>query len=99
MRPILLALIALLAGCETSPVWYANHPQRQIVQIDGFDINVVPRGPNQYDVLGGFEGIKTNMAALKARHIRAVELVTRCKVIGAEFIAGTDISQTVVNCS
>ena len=99
MRTLLIVLTIAIAGCESSVVWYANHPERQVVKIDGFDITVVPRGGNKYDALGGLEGLKTNMAAVRDRHIRAIETVTKCKVTGAEFITGTDISQTLIRCA
>lgn len=98
MRFILIATALLLAGCETSPIWYASHPDRRVVRVDGFDVTVVPRGAGRYDALGGLEGLQTNMAAVKARHIRAIEQVSRCRVTGAEFVPSTDISQAVVNC-
>ena len=95
----LILLTALLAGCETSAAWYAAHPDKQTVAVDGFPVNVVPHGPGKFDAWGGDEGSSTSTPQLKARQVRAVEIVSKCKVTAAEFIPSTWILQTVVSCS
>jgi hypothetical protein len=95
---VCLAVLMSIAGCETSAVWYASHPQRQTVSIDGLDVNVVPRRDGEFDAWGGDEGTKTSMPSLKARQIRAVETVSRCKVTDAEYMPGTWTLQTRVKC-
>ena len=99
MRLLLILLVTALGGCETSPAWYASHPDKKVVTVDGYSISVVPRGPGKYDALGGDEGTKTSTPVLKARQIRAVEMVSKCKVSAAEFMPSTWILQTVVTCS
>lgn len=99
MKPTLLLLIVLIAGCTSSPVWYASHPDKKVVTVDGYNINIVPRGVDKYDAWGGDEGSDTSTPLLKARQIRAVEMVSKCKVAAAELIPSSWILQTVVTCS
>lgn len=99
MRPILFILIALLAGCETSTYWYATHPEKQTVVIDGTEIYVVPRTATQFDAWGGDDGVKTNAVVMKARQVRAIEIASKCKVTAAEYLAGGVRLQAVVACS
>ena len=99
MKAVLIGAVLIMAGCETSPVWYATHPEKTIVAVDGYDVSVVPRGAGKYDALGGDEGPATSTPILKARQIRAVEMVSRCKVSAAEFIPSTWVLQTVVACN
>lgn len=87
-----------LCGCETSAVWYHSHPERRTVAIDGVEVSVVPRRANEFDALGGDDGAATNTAVLKTRQIQAIEQVSRCKVVAAEYMAGSWILQSVVNC-
>lgn len=94
---VLAALALLLGGCETSPVWYATHPERRDVAVDGFTVGVVPRGLGRFDAIGGDEGTSTSTPLLKARQIRAVEEAGRCKVSSAEFMPATWVLQTVCN--
>jgi hypothetical protein len=94
----LLLVTLLVAGCETSPVWYATHPNKQTITVDGYQVNVVPRGINEYDALGGDDGVRTNMPTLKARQIRAVEIASKCKVAAAEYMPSSGVLQTVVRC-
>lgn len=75
-----------------------THPERKVVMIDGHEVSVVPRRPNEFDAFGGDDGTATNTAILKARQIRAIEQVSRCKVTAAEYIPGTWTLQSVVNC-
>ena len=60
--------------------------------------NVVPRREGEFDAWGGDEGTKTNMPAVKARQVRAVEQVSRCKVTDAEYMPGTWVLQTRIKC-
>lgn len=94
-----IAVVLITGGCETSAAWYLSHPERKIVTVDGFDVSVVPRRSNEFDAFGGDEGTSTNTARLKARQIRAIEEVSRCKVTASEYIPGTWTLQAVVNCS
>ena len=94
----LITIVLGLCGCETSPVWYQSHPERKTVVIDGAEVSVVPRRANEFDAYGGDDGTATNTAVLKTRQIRAIEEVTRCKVVAAEYMPSSWILQSVVNC-
>jgi hypothetical protein len=98
MRLFLIALMTILAGCETSAAWYASHPEKRTLQIDGTEVYVVPRGNNKFDAWGGDEGVKTNAAVTKARQIKAVEQASKCSVSASEYLPGTATLQTVVAC-
>lgn len=98
MKRFWIILPILLAGCETSTAWYYSHPQRKIVTIEDREISVVPRGKNEYDALDGADGLATSIPKLKQRQIKAVEKSTGCKVKSAEYMPGTYVLQTLVDC-
>jgi len=97
-RAALAILAAAIAGCQTTPGGQSADPERRTITVDGSSISVVPRSPGQYDAFGGDDGSDNTTSALKARHIRAVEMLTRCKVSTAEYIPSTSILQTQVTC-
>ena len=74
------------------------NPNKKTIEIDGKSISVVPHGENKFDAWGGGDGISTNMPEMKARQIRAIELVSGCKVTAAEYLTGTPMLQTLVSC-
>ena len=91
-RPILLvaacgALAVLLAGCQSSPVYYHQSPLRHVVVLDKREISVLPLGDNRWEAYGGKQGglLSTDMEAQRNRQIQAIEIVSGCKVIAAVY--------------
>lgn len=95
---IIVVATLILAGCETSAVWYHSHPEKRVIAVDGREVSVVPRGENKWDAWGGDDGIKTNAAALKARQIAAIEQASSCKVAAAEYSPSGPLLQAIVSC-
>lgn len=98
MRKLAPILPLSLTGCEGSAAWYMSHPQKQIVEIGGQTIHVVPNGPDQYDAWGNYSARRQNAAILKQQEVIAIELVSKCKVVAAEYKSGGDILQAKVAC-
>jgi hypothetical protein len=90
---MLVALVAVfLVGCQSSPVFYHRDPARQIVVLDKREISIIPLGENRWEAYGGKEGgLKPDMAVQKARQIAAIEKVTGCRVVNAEYVAGHEV--------
>lgn len=96
---VFIISVFVLSGCETSSVWYVTHPDKKTIAIDGEEFYVVPRGSNQFDVWGGAASTNINMSLKKRLQIKAVEEVSGCKVIGAEYLPGSAMLQTEVSCN
>ena len=87
-----------LSGCVGSLQWYASHPDKQKVVINDREWSVVPRGNNQYDVISFGAFFIRNQIQMKHDQIKAVELVTKCKVIEADQVNDSVVLQTIVKC-
>ncbi len=90
---LLVALVAVfLVGCQSSPVFYHRDPARQIVVLDKREISIIPLGENRWEAYGGKEGgMKPDLGVQKARQITAIEKVTGCRVVNAEFVSGHEV--------
>ena len=91
-RPIPLAaacgaLALLLAGCQSSPVYYHKSPLRQVVVLDKREISVLQLDDNRWEAYGGKQGglLATDMEAQRTRQIQAIEKVSGCKVTNAVY--------------
>jgi hypothetical protein len=84
---ILATLVGLfLVGCQSSPVFYHRDPARQIVVLDKREISIIPLGENQWEAYGGREwGMKPDLEVQKARQVAAIEKVTGCRVVKAQY--------------
>ena len=99
MKAILFVFCLIcLTACEGTTPWYYNHPTRKIVKIDGHDINVIYRGNKHYDAWESDFGIITNVLPIKQRNVKAIELLTGCKVVDAEMIGDSLFTQATVEC-
>lgn len=103
MKTLVLAAVLLLSGCymPMQSLYQTGNPDKKIVRVGNYEVGVVPRGVNRWDAYGYADGRKsadTDMPTLKARAIEAVEIVSKCKVTGAEFFYGTPFLQTTVSC-
>ena len=87
---ILATLAGLfLVGCQSSPVFYHRDPARQIVVLDKREISIIPLGENQWEAYGGKQGgMNPDLALQKARQVAAIEKVTGCRVVNAQFVPG-----------
>ena len=90
---MLVALVAVfLVGCQSSPVFYHRDPARQIVVLDKREISIIPLGENRWEAYGGKEGgMKPDLEVQKARQVAAIEKVTGCRVVKAEFVPGHEV--------
>jgi hypothetical protein len=78
---IFMASLLTLLGCQQSPVYYHKHPARHVVVLDGKEISVLPLGEGRWEVYGKPVDRDTDEAEpLRLRQIRAIELVSRCRV-------------------
>lgn len=80
-------------------MWEATRPDRRVVTIDGMRITVVRRDANHYDATFFGVMVVRNAVELKEKQIRAIELVSGCKVIESEYMADTVILNTRVKCN
>ena len=94
-RPIPLAaacgaLALLLAGCQSSPVYYHQSPLRQVVVLDKREISVLPLGDNRWEAYGGKPAgpLSNDREAQRNRQIQAIEKVSGCNVISAVYPPG-----------
>ncbi len=87
-----------LTGCEGSPAWYLSNPDRKIIELDGYEVSVLPRGDNKYDAF--YAGLVNMDGAIehRKRQIKAVELATGCRVTDQQYLPGTAIMQAEVAC-
>ena len=90
---LLVALVAVfLVGCQSSPVFYHRDPARQIVVLDKREISIIPLGENRWEAYGGKEGgMKPDLGVQKARQVAAIEKVTGCRVVNAQFVPGHEV--------
>jgi len=90
---LLVALVAVfLVGCQSSPVFYHRDPARQIVVLDKREISIIPLGENRWEAYGGKEGgMKPDLGVQKARQVAAIEKVTGCRVVNAQFVPGQEV--------
>jgi len=90
---MLVALVAIfLVGCQGSPVYYHRDPARQIVVLDKREISIIPLGENRWEAYGGKEGgMKPDLGVQKARQVAAIEKVTGCRVVNAQFVLGHEV--------
>ena len=78
---ILTASLLLLLGCQQSPVYYHKHPARQVVVLDGKEISVLTLGEDRWEAFGRAGWGDSEGAELRQRQVRAIELVTGCRVM------------------
>ena len=83
----LVAIVATLAGCQGSAVYYHRDPARQIVVLDKREISIVSLGQDKWEAFGGKQGglFGTDYEKQKARQIVAIEKATGCRVVSTEF--------------
>jgi len=90
---MLVALVAVfLVACQGSAVYYHRDPARQIVVLDKREISIIPLGENHWEAYGGKEGgMKPDLGVQKARQVAAIEKVTGCRVVNAQFVPGHEV--------
>ena len=99
------ALVALLAGCQGSPVYYHKSPLRHVVVLDKREISVLQLDDNRWEAYGGKQGglFTTDMEVQRNRQIQAIEKVSGCKVTTAVYPPDQSdehlLMQAVVDCS
>jgi hypothetical protein len=104
MKMLVALAVFILVGCQGSPVYYHRDPARQIVVLDKREMSLIPLGENRWEVYGGREwGMKPDLNVQKARQVAAVEKVTGCRVVNAEFVPGHEVDgmllHATVNCA
>ncbi|MCK0171904.1 hypothetical protein MWU53_12625 [Aliiroseovarius sp. S1123] len=79
--------LSLLAGCEGSVAANVSHPQRVDVVIDGEKIGVVPNSDHwaAWWISDKAVSIIPALSTLKPLQVRAIEQVSRCRVVEAEY--------------
>ena len=78
---IFTASLLLLLGCQQSPVYYHKHPARQVVVLEGKEISVLALGEARWEAFGRAGWGDSETAELRQRQVRAIELVTGCRVM------------------
>lgn len=78
---MLMASVLMLLGCQQSPVYYHKHPARQVVVLDGKEISVLTLGGDRWEAFGRAGWGDAAAAELQLRQVRAIELVSGCRVI------------------
>ena len=92
MKLLVALVVFFLVGCQSSPVYYHRDPSRQIVVLDKREISIIPLGENRWEAYGGKEGgMKPDLAVQTARQIAAIEKVTGCRVVNAQFVPGHEV--------
>jgi hypothetical protein len=92
MKSLVAVVALLLVGCQGSPVYYHRDPARQIVVLDKREISIIPLGENRWEAYGGKEGgMKPDLEVQKARQVAAIEKVTGCRVVNAQFVPGHEV--------
>lgn len=92
MKSLVAVVVLLLVGCQGSPVYYHRDPARQIVVLDKREISIIPLGENRWEAYGGKEaGMKPDLGVQKARQVAAIEKVTGCRVVNAQFVPGHEV--------
>ena len=92
MKSLVAVVALLLVGCQGSPVYYHRDPARQIVVLDKREISIIPLGENRWEAYGGKEGgMKPDLGVQKARQVAAIEKVTGCRVVNAQFVPGHEV--------
>ena len=83
----IVCIASALAGCQGSAVYYHRDPARQIVVLDQREISIISLGNDKWEAYGGKQGgwIGTDYDKQKARQIKAIELITGCRVSSTEF--------------
>jgi len=104
MKSLVVVVALLLVGCQSSPVFYHRDPARQIVVLDKREMSLIPLGENRWEVYGGRDwGMKPDLNVQKARQVAAVEKVTGCRVVNAQFVPGHEVDgmllHATVNCA
>lgn len=104
MKSLVAVVVLLLVGCQGSPVYYHRDPARQIVVLDKREISIIPLGENRWEAYGGKEGgMKPDLGVQKARQVAAIEKVTGCRVVNAQFVPGHEVDgmllHATVNCA
>lgn len=86
---VLILFFSALAGCESSVAYNTSHPDRKAVTIDGDTINVVPLSDHWVSWWAPQAAISFTvvppLSTLKPKQIRAIEEVSGCTVISAEY--------------
>ncbi len=79
----------LLAGCQSSPVYYHRDVQKHVVVLDKREVSVLPLGNDQWEAFGGKQGgvFSTDFDKQKSRQIKAIEIVSGCVVISSLYPA------------
>jgi hypothetical protein len=78
----MLVVLALITGCQSSPVYFHRDIQKHVVVLDKREVSVLPLGHNQWEAYGGKQGglFSTDLDKQKARQIKAIEIVSGCLV-------------------
>lgn len=74
---VLAVILVALAACDNVPSSIANHPDKDIVNIDDHRIYVVRQANNQWVASGGEED---QDGFVQYRQKRAVEVQSKCRV-------------------
>lgn len=99
------AILVLLAGCSSSPVYYHKSPLRHVVVLDKREISVLQLDEDRWEAYGGKQGglFASDMEAQRKRQIEAIEKVSGCKVTTAVYPPGQSeellLLQAIVDCS
>ena len=78
----------------------ANNPKHLETKINGITYYAVEQEPSHYNVSNSNAMFETNFLAMKHAQMNALEIMTGCKVIDADYVPGTvDIMQAQVDCT
>ena len=92
-------VVFALAACGGGTAWYGEKPEKRVVTVNSFKWTVEPIDKkNRYDVYSDSLTISADVEKRQADQIKAVELVTGCKVKNAGLVTGTFRLRTKVRC-
>lgn len=98
MKLLTALVVFFLAGCQSSPVYYHRNPARQIIVLDKREISIIPLGDHKWEAYGGKQGgLTPDLERQKARQIEAIEKVTGCRVVAAEYVPGHEVDRLLMH--
>lgn len=85
LKMVLFFSALTITGCSSTYVGKVSDPSRKVVNVDGYEINVISHvDSDSYEAFGG-ESFGYDALKLKRAQVSAIENVSGCKVVGSEY--------------
>lgn len=102
MRRFTLAPLLFLVACSQTDIYAMEASANKVpITIEGTQVTVLVYADSRYEAYGGYDGrdmSKTSILILKRRHIAAIEHVSGCKVLEADYLQPFQVLQTEIKC-